>query len=168
MTDGRDLIDKLIDWLNDGVDQITFDRDVLEVNRPEDWGAVELVGQEDGEWADGRMIDQTLTAEIWVCLSDRGSQIREDVQQVLRSFGDLYDISWKLVRRNYLYDLDKVIWQWTVVIEEPLDEWPGDEEDEDPEEDSEEDPDEGDDTEPEEEPEEEPETEWTEPEGVGS
>ena len=164
MTDGRDLIDKLIDWLNDGVDQITFDRDVLEVNRPEDWGAVELVGQEDGEWADGRMIDQTLTAEIWVCLSDRGSQIREDVQQVLRSFGDLYDISWKLVRRNYLYDLDKVIWQWTVVIEEPLDEWPEDEEDEDPEED----PDEGDDTEPEEEPEEEPETEWTEPEGVGS
>ena len=164
MTDGRDLIDKLIDWLNDGVDQITFDRDVLEVNRPEDWGAVELVGQEDGEWADGRMIDQTLTAEIWVCLSDRGSQIREDVQQVLRSFGDLYDISWKLVRRNYLYDLDKVIWQWTVVIEEPLNEWPEDEEDEDPEED----PDEGDDTEPEEEPEEEPETEWTEPEGVGS
>ena len=43
----RDLIDELIDALNDGVDQITFDRDVLDTNRPEDWAAVELSGQED-------------------------------------------------------------------------------------------------------------------------
>lgn len=123
-----DLIDELIDEMNAGVDGITFERDVLETNRPDDWGAIELVGQDDGEWADGRMIDQTLTVDIWVCLSDRGSGVREAVQKVLRSFGNLYAIHWRLVSRNYLYDLDKVIWRWTVNIEQPIAEIPEDDE----------------------------------------
>ena len=46
----------------DGVDGITFDRDVLDTNRPGDWGAVELSGQDDSEWADGQLIDQVLTS----------------------------------------------------------------------------------------------------------
>ena len=44
-----DLMDELIDEMNAGVDGITFERDVLETNRPDDWGAIELVGQDDGE-----------------------------------------------------------------------------------------------------------------------
>ena len=115
-----DLIDDLIDALNAGVSGITFERDVLETNRPEDWGAVEMVGQDGGEWADGRMIDQTVTADIWVCLSDRGSTVREEVQKVLRVFADEHPSSWRLVSRNYLYDLGKVMWRWTINIEEPL------------------------------------------------
>ena len=128
-----DLIDGLIDELNAGVDGITFERDVLETNRPEDWGAVELVGQADGEWADGRMIDQTLTVDIWVCLADRGSGIREAVQRVLRSFGTLHEMTWRLVSRNYMYDLDRVVWRWTVTMEEPIGEAPEDTEEGDPE-----------------------------------
>ncbi len=115
-----DLIDDLIDALNAGVSGITFERDVLETNRPEDWGAVEMVGQDGGEWADGRMIDQTVTADIWICLSDRGSTVREEVQKVLRVFADEHPSSWRLVSRNYLYDLGKVMWRWTINIEEPL------------------------------------------------
>ena len=39
-TEERDLIDDLIDDLHEVVDVITFDRDVLDTNRPGDLGAV--------------------------------------------------------------------------------------------------------------------------------
>lgn len=113
MANEKDLIDLLIDALNDGVPGITFDRDVLDTNRPDDWAAVELTGSED-EWADGRMVDQVLLCDIWVCLSDRGSAILDDVQTVLRQFNEDHMISWSFPQRNYLYDLDKVIWKWQV------------------------------------------------------
>lgn len=113
MANEKDLIDLLIDALNDGVPGITFDRDVLDTNRPDDWAAVELTGSED-EWADGRMVDQVLRCDIWVCLSDRGSAILDDVQEVLRQFNEDHMISWSFPQRNYLYDLDKVIWKWQV------------------------------------------------------
>ena len=113
MANEKDLIDLLIDALNDGVPGITFDRDVLDTNRPDDWAAVELTGSED-EWADGRMVDQVLRCDIWVCLSDRGSGIRDEVQAVLRQFNEDHMISWTFPQRNYLYDLDKVIWKWQV------------------------------------------------------
>lgn len=143
----RDLIDELIDALNDGVDQITFDRDVLDTNRPEDWAAVELSGQEDAEWADGQLIDQTLSVDIWVCVSDRGSWPKRQVQAVLKAFCPPRLAGWRLVSRAYLYDLDKVMWRWTVSIDGPLAEDPEEEEEDldelpftDPEEDPEEDP----------------------------
>lgn len=116
----RDLIDELIDALNDGVDQITFDRDVLDTNRPEDWAAVELSGQDDAEWADGQLIDQALSVDIWVCVSDRGSWPKRQVQAVLKAWCPPRLAGWRLVSRAYLYDLDKVMWRWTVSIDGPL------------------------------------------------
>ena len=129
--DEYDLIDELIDRLNDGVEGVTFDRDVLDTNRPEDWAAVELTGQDDAEWADGHLIDQSLTADIWVCVSDRGSGVKRRVQAVLKDFCEDWRIGWKLASRAYLYDLDKVLWRWQLSIDGPLTE---------PEEDPEEDP----------------------------
>ena len=149
----RDLIDELIDALNDGVDQITFDRDVLDTNRPEDWAAVELSGQEDAEWADGQLIDQALSVDIWVCVSDRGSWPKRQVQAVLKAFCPPRLAGWRLVSRAYLYDLDKVMWRWTVSIDGPLAADPEEEDlDELPFTDPEEDP-EDEDTWPEEDPE---------------
>lgn len=126
----RDRIDDLIDALNDGVDGITFDRDVLDTNRPDDWGAVELTGDDDADWADGTMIDQTLTADIWICVSDRGSWPKRSVQRVLKEFCPEIVAGWRFVNRAYLYDLDKVMWHWTVSIDGPL--APEDPEDEEP------------------------------------
>ena len=120
MDEERDLIDTLIDALNDGVDGVTFDRDVLDTNRPEDWAAVEMTGDGDDEWADGTMIDQTVTLDIWVCVSERGSRILNEVQDVLQAFAAEHDTGWKFVSRNYLYDLDKVMWRWTVTLWGPL------------------------------------------------
>ena len=118
--DEHDLIDQLIDQLNDGVPDVTFERDVLETDRPEDWGAVELTGEDDSEWADGTMIDQVLAADIWVCITGRGSRIKRRVQAVLRRFGTENDAGWKLISRNYIYDLDKVVWRWRVSMWAPL------------------------------------------------
>ena len=116
----RDLIDSLIDALNDGVDGITFDRDVLDTNRPEDWAAVELSGEDGAEWADGNLIDQALNVDVWVCVSDRGSWPKRQVQAVLKAFCAEIQAGWRFVARAYLYDLDKVMWHWTVSIDGPL------------------------------------------------
>ena len=132
-TEERDLIDVLIDSLNDGVDGVIFDRDVLDTDRPDDWGAVEMTGDNGAEWADGRLIDQTVTLDLWVCVSERGSRIRTDVQDVLIAFAQDHEIGFKFVSRNYLYDLNKVMWRWSVTVWGPL-ELP---EDADPEEDPE-------------------------------
>lgn len=120
MADEYDLIDALIDALNDGVEGVTFERDVLETNRPEDWGAVELSGQDDGEWADGTLVDQVLTADVWVCLNDRGSRVKRQVQAVLQAFCGEIQAGWRLVGRAWLYDLNKVMWHWAVTIDGPL------------------------------------------------
>ena len=126
--DEHDLIDQLIDQLNDGVPDVTFERDVLETDRPDDWGAVELTGEDDSEWADGTMTDQVLAVDVWVCISGKGSRIKRKVQAVLKSFCEEYDGGWKLISRNYIYDLDKVVWRWRVSMWAPLEE----DEEEDP------------------------------------
>lgn len=136
----HDLIDQLIDQLNDGVPDVTFERDVLETDRPDDWGAVELTGEDDSEWADGTMTDQVLAVDVWVCVTGRGSRIKRKVQAVLRAFGTANDVGWKLMSRNYIYDLDKVIWRWRVTMWAPLEDdggemdWPDPDPEETPEE----------------------------------
>ena len=129
----RDLIDDLIDALNAGVTDVTFSRDVLETNRPDAWGAVELTGDDNADWGDGTLTDQEVAADLWVCTPDRGSRVKRRVQAVLRAFSSEHDMGWRLKRRNWLYDLDKVMWQWTLWLYCPLGEEPADE-NEDPEE----------------------------------
>ena len=115
----RDLIDLLIDRLNDGVSGVIFDRDVIDTDRPDSWGAVELVDC-DEEWADGKCIDQVNTCDLWVCVSDRGSGIKREVQAVLDAFGAQYELGWRFVSRNWHYNLEKVVWRWSVTLWGPL------------------------------------------------
>lgn len=105
-----DAIDDLIAALNDAVgDVLTFERDVLDVERPEDWGAVELVDTVN-EYADGRIIDQMYIVDIWASVSDRSSQWLREIESVLASFGD--KLRYSLTERAYLHDLKKVMWRW--------------------------------------------------------
>lgn len=122
----QELIDSLIDRLNDGVAGVTFDRDALETDRPDDWGAVELIGEEDSDWGDGTMVDQALAIDIWVCVSHRGSRLKRQVQAVLKAFAADTGAGWRLMSRNYIYDLDKVVWRWRVSVFAPLDSGDGD------------------------------------------
>lgn len=141
LTEEYDLIDTLIDMLNDGVEDVTFERDVLETNRPGDWAAVELTGEGDSDWGDGSKTDQTLNIDVWVCVSGKGSRIKRQVQAVLKAFCAEYEGGWTFTSRNYIYDLDKVIFRWNVNVwaplaedEDELDELPFTDPEEDPEE----------------------------------
>ena len=151
-----DAIDDLIAALNDAVgDVLTFERDVLDVERPEDWGAVELVDTVN-EYADGRIIDQMYIVDIWASVGDRSSQWLREIESVLAGFGD--KLRYSLTERAYLHDLKKVLWRWRgelwSLAAEPAPEVPEEEEpDELPFTDPEEDP-EDPDTWPEEDPEE--------------
>lgn len=138
----RDLIDQLIDDLNDGTEGcgLIFERDALDTDRPEDWGAVELTGEDGSEYADGHLVDQVLTADVWVCLSGRGTKVKRAVQKTLTEFCDAHDGGWSLKSRAYLYDLDKVMWHWQVFLFGPLGD---DEPDTEPEPEDEEDGEEG-------------------------
>jgi hypothetical protein len=110
----RDAIDALIEDLNEATGgALTFERDVLDVDRPEDWGAVEMTGTVD-EWADGKRIDRAYRLDIWAAVSDRASEWLETVEDVLDAWGDR--ISYQLRERAYLHDLKKVVWRWDAVI----------------------------------------------------
>ncbi len=109
-TPENDAIDTLIADLNAATGgTLTFERDVLDTDRPEDWGAVELIDTEN-EYADGRIIDQVLILDIWASVSDRGSDWLRVIEGVLGSYGDL--LWYKLTERAYLHDLNKVLWRW--------------------------------------------------------
>lgn len=122
----RDLIDQLIDDLNDGVTGVIFDRDLIDTNRPGDWGAVFLGGEDDAEWADGHMVDQNLAIRVWAVVSDRGSGVKRQVQAVLKTFCDTWRTGWRFVSRTYASDLDKFEWCWEISVEGPLAEEVGD------------------------------------------
>ena len=116
----RDLIDQLIDDLNDGVPGVIFDRDVIDTNRPGDWGSVFLNGEDEAEWAAGRMIDQALGVDVWAIVSDRGSGVKRAVQAVLARFCEEFDIGWRFASRTYAADLDKFEWRWSLTFYGPL------------------------------------------------
>lgn len=107
-----DAIDALISALNAATGgSLTFERDVLDTDRPEDWGAVEMTGTEN-EWADGRIIDQALLVDIWAAVSDRGSDWLRVIEGVLKSSC----LHYRLNDRAYLHDVHKVLWRWKASI----------------------------------------------------
>lgn len=120
VTEERDLIDQLIDDLNDGVDGVIFDRDLIDTNRPGDWGAVFLTGEDDAEWADGHMVDQNLAIRVWAVVSGRGSGVKRQVQAVLKTFCATWRTGWRFVSRTYASDLEKFEWCWEISVEGPL------------------------------------------------
>ena len=107
--DTPDAIDGLIAALNAVTVPrgLAFERDVLDVDRPEDWGAVEMTGTEN-EWADGEIIDQVYKLDIWASVSDRSAEWKAVIEDVLREQKTAY----RLKERAYLHDLNKVLWRW--------------------------------------------------------
>lgn len=109
----QDAVDTLIADLNQAMgDELTFERDALDVERPDDWGAVEVVDTVN-EYADGHCIDQYFVLDIWAGVSDRGSGWLALIEGVLQDAG----ASYTLVQRAYLHDLKKVIWQWRATLD---------------------------------------------------
>ena len=120
-----DRIDQIIDALNAALPDIPVGRDAMEDDTPEDWGAVELSGA-DHFLADGRVIDTDWRADVWICAADRGTDLAATVSETLAGLADEWYSSWYFQDRNYLYDIDKVLWHWVIMVPDPL-EIPGDE-----------------------------------------
>ena len=109
----RDLIDQLIDDLNDGVTGVIFDRDLIDTNRPGDWGAVFLGGEDDAEWADGHMVDQNLAIRVWAVVSDRGSGVKRQVQAVLKKGVTRQQLQARL--KSVFQDSDIDVWDCKLI-----------------------------------------------------
>ncbi len=114
-----DKIDILIDALNAGAPEVAWVRDALETDTPESWGAVELIGGETFE-ADGHMIDTSYKVNVWMCDTDRSTEIMAEVESVLTDFQNETWSKWSLPERSYLVDIDKAAWKWQVLIPGPL------------------------------------------------
>ena len=113
--DTPDAIDGLIATLNavTVTQGLAFERDVLDVDRPEDWGAMEMTGVEN-EYADGVIIDQAYRLDIWASVSDRRGDWLQIIEGVLASYG--HRLEYQLIERNYMHNLHKVVWRWKALL----------------------------------------------------
>ena len=111
----QDAIDSLIDMARDTFPELRWDRDALDMKSAEETGAVEMTGQVAGEWADGNLIDAAWGIDIWLCVTDSGSDRIQTMQEMLMRFDDTVAmITWSQPERHYLYDVGKVVWRWRV------------------------------------------------------
>lgn len=128
-----DKIDILIEQLNDALGgRIEFDRDAVDVDRPEEWGAVELRRDAETQWADGRPIDTQYLANIYLAIDDRESGLLSLVNGALEAVDEMFPIIWSMADRVWLPEIERAVWIWNVRIwgpigwEEETDGQPGD------------------------------------------
>ena len=95
---------------------IAFRADAWENKAPNNYGVVEITGQDKGEWADGRMIDQTFSAEITLYVGENGKAWVKKVQEKLEEM----DAGYSLPTRQYLPDIGKTMWVWKASFYQPL------------------------------------------------
>lgn len=116
-----DKIDAMIQRLNIAMDgRIEFDRDAVDTDRPEEWGAVALRKDQEILWADGRPIDTQYLADIYLSVSDRESEMIERVNDAMDFLDGEFPIVWKLNDRVWLADIERALWIWNVRIWGPL------------------------------------------------
>jgi len=118
-----DKIDVIIEQLNLAMDgRIEFDRDAVDADRPEEWGAVELRRDAEIQWADGKPIDTQYLANIYLSIEDRESDLLGRVNEALEACDELFPITWQMADRVWLPDIERALWAWTVRIWGPM-EW---------------------------------------------
>lgn len=111
-----DKIDKLIQLLHEETG-LPFDRDAMNVDRMEEWGAVELRSESAGMWADGHLIDEKWMIEIYCVVDSRESWYIGQVNDALERFAEeVDDIGWRMPERGFLPEIDRVAWKWQAAI----------------------------------------------------
>lgn len=130
-----DRIDQLLDFIGERIPEVIWDRDAVDVARPENWGAAELRSEPDSQWADGRETDTVHAVELYLAVSDRESHWKADVESALEAYdAAVCWIDWHMDDRTWMPQIEKTLWKWTVRMLEGL-EIPGEtEETEEPEE----------------------------------
>lgn len=114
-TQERTLLDQLKDLLA-AATGIPFAVDAWKNKAPENYGVVELTGQENGEWADGRMIDQAFNVVITIYVSGSSQKWKDRIQNVLEQI----DAGYSLRDHGYLADIERMTWQWNATVYDPI------------------------------------------------
>ena len=95
---------------------IPFAVDAWKNQAPDEYGVVELTGEEKGEWADGRMIDQSFTVLITLYVAGNSQKWKDKVQNTLEAI----DAGYSLRERSYLPDIERSSWQWRATVYDPI------------------------------------------------
>ena len=111
----KNRLDDLLDALNT-ISGIEFVRDAWINDAPQNYGVLELTGQNASQWADGGMQEQAFGLQVTIYVKDGEDTWIESVQHVF----DDFDLSYGMPRREYDYGSDSVMWQWTATIYGPL------------------------------------------------
>lgn len=107
-----DRIDEMLFWLRRALPEVTWDRDAVSEDAPDNVGAVEFAGTR-GYYADGRMIEQVCVIDVWLVVSSSAAEAYLDpVQAVLGRLSENDDLAWSLPERKYSANIDQVIWRW--------------------------------------------------------
>ena len=111
----RDAADILVEQLNT-IDGIAFVRDAWENKAPDDYGVVEMTEQSNALYADNHMVAQEFQLTVHLYAKDGSNAWISKIQNVLDSYTDGY----RMGLHEYLFDIGKNHWQWTVYIIAPL------------------------------------------------
>lgn len=117
-----DRIDQLLDFIGERIPEVIWDRDAVDVDRPENWGAAELRSEPASQWADGRETDTMNGVELYLAVSDRESAWKSRVESALEAFdASVCWIDWHMDDRTWMPQIEKTLWRWTVRMLEGLD-----------------------------------------------
>ena len=115
-TETVSLTDRLAEKLSET--GIPFRVDAWKNEAPNNYGVVVLTGQNNGEWADGHMIDQAFTVEVYLYVSGSGVKWIARIQEKLEEM----DAGYTLPVRQWLPDIKKTAWVWRATFYAPM-EW---------------------------------------------
>ena len=110
-----DVIANLLTELNT-ISGIDFVEDAWVEKAPDNYGVVELTGQNGSEYADGKLVEQSFGIRISIYVSGGSHSYIEAVQNVLTAF----DIGFSMPTREYLQDINKVSWVWNCTLFGPI------------------------------------------------
>ena len=110
-----DAVDFLVEKLNQ-IEGISFVRDAWEDKAPDDYGVVELTGQNNALYADNHMIEQTFTLAVHLYAVDGSNAWIGKIQEKLNEATD----GFSLPVHEYAWDIQRNHWQWTAYLIGPL------------------------------------------------
>lgn len=101
-----------------------FARDAWENKAPDQYGVVELNEEPQREFADGKAIDEAFRLTVTLYVNGGGNTWWKDVTDKMQALEDA-NSSWmgivcRLTDHEYLYDIHKVRWVFTLEVAAPL------------------------------------------------
>jgi hypothetical protein len=114
-----DAVNIITDKLNE-LDGIEFARDAWENKAPDAYGVVELGAENLTFYADNIPLDEAWQITVHVYAIGDSDAWPRLVAEKLAEVAETLDITWRVTGREFLFDIGKVHWTWTVVRWGPL------------------------------------------------